>query len=166
MNRIVRRFISFCCYITLIAFGLMASQFVAPSAIAQAPDPSDEVHAIAKLLNCPTCGGRNLADCPTDTCTQWKQEIRSQLDAGKSPAQVIDYFKERFGPTVLQEPPKEGAILLLWITPVIVLVGILVAGISVLKRISSPRHQVLQTTGSTAVNDPYVAKLEEEVNRP
>jgi cytochrome c-type biogenesis protein CcmH len=143
----------------------MVSQTV-PS-FAQTPDPSDQAHAIAKLLNCPTCGGRNLADCPTDTCTQWKQEIRSQLAAGKSQDQVIDYFKTRFGPTVLQEPPKEGAILLLWVTPVVILIAILIAGVIVLRHISLPRKAITSPAHvSTQSVDSYVARIEEEVGKP
>ncbi len=146
------------------AFMLFA--IVANTALAQAPDPSDQVHTIAKLLNCPTCGGRNLADCPTDTCTQWKQEIRSQLDAGKTQTEVIDYFKTRFGPTVLQEPPKEGVILLLWVTPVVILIAILIAGVIVLKRISMPRQTgATITTAVPQVADSYAARIEEEVNK-
>ena len=49
----------------------------------QAQDGSleEQTREIAKNLNCPTCAGRNLADCPTDTCAQWKGEISTQLKA-------------------------------------------------------------------------------------
>ncbi len=93
-------------------------------AVAQTPAPlDDEVHDIAKQMNCPTCAGRNLADCPTETCAQWKQEIGAQLQAGKTSQEVLDYFEARFGPTVMQEPPKEGAVLALWVVPVLGALG-------------------------------------------
>ncbi|MCL5996938.1 MAG: cytochrome c-type biogenesis protein CcmH [Chloroflexi bacterium] len=139
---------------------------------AQTPDPSDRVHDIAKQLNCPTCAGRNLADCPTDTCMQWKQEIKDQLLAGKSQQEVLDYFQARFGPTVLQEPPKEGAILVLWVLPVIGLVALAAGGILVLRRVSAQRpktaNEMPVTSGQALdieVEDEYVARLEEEVRK-
>jgi cytochrome c-type biogenesis protein CcmH len=133
---------------------------------AQTPDPNDQVYAVAKRLNCPTCGGRNLADCPTDTCTQWKNEIRAQLQAGKSPQQVIDFFKDRFGPTVLQEPPKEGAVLVLWVLPVLGLVALAAGGVVVLRRVTrqgNPSADKVLASIPTAPADNYVQRLEEEV---
>ena len=135
---------------------------------AQTPDPLDQVHDIAKQLNCPTCAGRNLADCQTDTCTQWKQEIQNQLAAGKSPQEVIDYFKARFGPTVLQEPPKEGVVLALWLLPVIGLIALGVGAAIFLRRITIRRSATAPVTAN-AVSEPadeYVARLEEEVRKP
>ena len=149
---------SICVVISLLVFVKPVSS--------QSPDPSDQVHSIAKMLNCPTCGGRNLADCPTDTCTQWKDEIRSQLNSGKTSEQVIEYFKTRFGPTVLQEPPKEGPILLLWVTPVVILLAILIAGIVVLRRTSMSRITAKSNLEvSSKPVDSYITRLEDEVAR-
>jgi cytochrome c-type biogenesis protein CcmH len=136
-------------------------------ALAQTPDPSDEVHDIAKQLNCPTCSGRNLADCPTDTCMQWKDEIRTQIQQGKSAQEVIDYFEARFGPSVLQEPPKQGALLVVWALPVLGLAALAAGAVAVLRRISGPR--VAGTGAAQApqaeMDDQYVARLEEELRQ-
>ena len=141
--------------------------FVRPS-MAQTPDPSDRVQQIAKQLNCPTCAGRNLADCPTDTCMQWKQEIQTQLQQGKSAQDVIDYFQARFGPAVLQEPPKEGALLVVWVLPVIGLAAFAIGAVVVLLRISKPKAAPAgdgQPTPDTPADDVYTARLEEEVRQ-
>ena len=156
-------FLSLCILVCLTVLVLQAQV-----ARAQTPDPLDQVHAVAKQLNCPTCAGRNLADCQTDTCTQWKQEIQNQLAAGKSPQEVIDYFKARFGPTVLQEPPKEGVVLALWLLPVIGLIALGVGAVIVLRRTTARRSVTTPATAS-AIREPadeYVARLEEEVRKP
>lgn len=154
-----------------VALGLvalmLAISFVRP-AFAQTPDPSDQVQTIAKQLNCPTCAGRNLADCPTDTCMQWKQEIRTQLQQGKSTQEVIDYFQTRFGPSVLQEPPKEGALLVVWVLPVIGLAALAIGATIVLRRIGRPKVVATgagQPAPETATDDLYAARLEEEVRQ-
>ncbi len=131
--------------------------------VAQTPNPSDETYTIAKQLNCPVCAGQSLADCPTDTCMQWKQEIRDQLQQGQTPQQVIDYFQSRFGPGVLQEPPKQGAVLILWVLPVIGLAGLAVGALIVLRRISRSTAASVANSPPQGINDEYVARLEEEL---
>jgi len=91
---------------------------LSPPALAQEPD-YDRVNAIAEQLNCPTCAGINLADCRTQTCAQWKDQISEFVTEGQSDQQILDYFATRFGEQVLQEPPKRGFTLSLWILPVI-----------------------------------------------
>jgi cytochrome c-type biogenesis protein CcmH len=82
----------------------------------------DRINVIAEQLNCPTCTGINLADCRTQTCTQWKEQIKDLLDQGKSDQEVLDYFVAQYGTQVLQEPPKAGFTLSLWVLPVIMIV--------------------------------------------
>ena len=97
---------------------------------------------------------------------QWKQEIQTQLQQGKSPQQVIDYFQTRFGPAVLQEPPKGGALLVVWVLPWIGLIALAVGAVIVLWRISAPK---LAPSGNTEpqlanmADNEYAARLEEEV---
>lgn len=134
-------------------------------ALGQTPDPSDRVHDIAKQLNCPSCAGRNLSDCPTDTCMQWKQEIKSQIVAGRSDAEVISYFQDRFGPTVLQEPPREGAFLLIWVLPILACVALIGGVIVVLKR--QVRHKAVtasQNQPPVHLDDEYVKRLEDQIS--
>jgi cytochrome c-type biogenesis protein CcmH len=147
----------------VMAFAIVLGWAFSP-VIAQTPDPNDKVYDVAKQLNCPTCAGRNLADCPTDTCLQWKQEIQDQLQQGKTPQQVIDYFKARFGPGVLQEPPKEGAVLVLWVLPVVGLIALAVGAVILLRRLSTPPVRAgAETAQPVASVDAYTSRLEEEV---
>lgn len=139
---------------------------LAGTAFAQAPAPDDETYHIAKKLNCPTCAGRNLADCPTDTCTQWKNEIRAQLDQGKSSQEVLAYFEDRFGPTVLQEPPKEGSTAILWAAPIGAAVVFFIGAVIVMTRVSKRNTPALavETTVQPST-DPFVSQLEEDVKQ-
>ena len=82
----------------------------------------DRVNEIAEKLNCPTCTGINLADCRTQTCTQWKDQIKDLLDQGKTDQEVLDYFVAQYGTQVLQEPPKSGFTLSLWVLPILMIV--------------------------------------------
>jgi cytochrome c-type biogenesis protein CcmH/NrfF len=131
-------------------------------ALAQAPAPDDQTYRIAKKLNCPTCAGRNLADCPTDTCTQWKNEIRAQLDQGRNAEEVLAYFEARFGPTVLQEPPKQGTTAVLWVAPIgaaLVFFG----AVALLIARMSRQGRTMSPSPAASSTDPFVAELEQEV---
>lgn len=149
------------CLLTLAA----VSALPAASLYAQSPSPEldDDVRAVAKKLNCPTCSGRNLADCPTETCLQWKGEIRAQLDAGKSTGEVVTYFQDRFGSTVLQEPPKTGGTLVLWIAPIGAALMLIGGGIIAAQRLSARRTRTTSSEAASASTDPYTAQIEKEV---
>lgn len=139
---------------------LLGAFLAARPAHAQDGELEEQTREIAKRLNCPTCAGRNLADCPTDTCSQWKAEISTQLKAGRSADQVTESFMARFGPGVLQEPPRQGAYLLAWIFPFALFAG-LIGGALYVARKSSRRGPAPVETPAPA--DPYAAELERQV---
>jgi cytochrome c-type biogenesis protein CcmH/NrfF len=157
----------------LILSVFVSSWLISAVVQAQAPVPDDQTYRIAKQLNCPTCAGRNLADCPTETCTQWKNEIKAQLDQGKNAEEVLAYFEARFGPTVLQEPPKEGTTAILWAAPVgaaIVFFGVVGVVMWRMSQRRSAQVAVAAATGGANANahasvaaDPFVSELEREV---
>ena len=83
----------------------------------------DRINRIAGQMNCPTCVGVNLADCRTQTCSQWRARIGDLIQEGYSDQEVLDYFSAQYGDQVLLEPPKRGPTLLLWVLPVVALLA-------------------------------------------
>ncbi len=81
------------------------------------------VTAVAQGLKCPTCAGESVAASNTPIAQGMRQQIRSQLSRGRSPAQIRDWFEQRYGPQVLMVPPTQGTGLLLWSVPVLALLG-------------------------------------------
>jgi hypothetical protein len=75
---------------SFIALALLLALLTAP---AFAQDPSaDEINEVAKKLSCPTCTGINVADCPTETCAQWRAKIGEMLVEGKGEQEILDYL--------------------------------------------------------------------------
>ncbi len=109
-------------YISLSLLLISLLLILTPPALAQEPD-YDRVNEIAKDLNCPTCTGINLADCRTQTCEQWRGQIADLVQEGYNDEEVLDYFVTRYGDQVLQEPPKHGSTLVLWLLPIIVILA-------------------------------------------
>jgi cytochrome c-type biogenesis protein CcmH len=90
----------------------------------EAADKSGEVlfNDVANELRCPTCTGLSVLGSEANFSVQIKNQVREQLDAGKSKSEILAYFTERYGPWILREPPKEGFNLLAWLLPAALLV--------------------------------------------
>lgn len=131
----------------------------------------DEVNAIAKRMYCPVCENIPLDVCPTAACAQWRGEIRAQLEAGRTPEQIIDDFVQRFGERVIGTPQDPTLRALSLVTPWVI--GIVAAGIGIftLFRWRSSRASGGQVALSAAMpsdaallsDDEYRAQLERDL---
>ncbi|MGH2521135.1 MAG: cytochrome c-type biogenesis protein [Anaerolineales bacterium] len=84
----------------------------------------DEALEIGKMLQCPICQNLPVAYSPSQLAGQMREVIHKKLEAGESREQIIQYFVDRYGESILFEPPKRGFNLLAWRGPfVLVLVG-------------------------------------------
>ncbi len=91
-----------------------------------AADALDEhrFREVAGKLRCPTCTGLSVLDSEAQFSVQIKDEVKKQMEAGKSEQDILTFFTDRYGPWILREPPKEGVNSLAWWLPA----GILVLG--------------------------------------
>jgi cytochrome c-type biogenesis protein CcmH len=138
---------------------------VAGAASAQAPTPSDDdVNAIARQLYCPVCENVPLDVCSTQACAQWRQVIRDKLAEGWTEAQIKQYFVDQYGVRVLAAPPASGFNWLAYLLPALAIAaGTVVLGRALRGwRATSP---ALLPDESTAADDPYVARVKEEIRR-
>jgi cytochrome c-type biogenesis protein CcmH len=137
------------------------------SASAQGPTPTDdEVNRIAKQLYCPVCESTPLDVCPTEACRQWRDLIRSMLAEGKSEAEIKQYFVTQYGARVLAEPPNR---LVTYLVPsVIILLGavLLLRGFHMWMKPSTTKAAAADPEREAkAAQDPYIARLEEELKK-
>lgn len=155
--------LTFCVLLfTLVLAGLWTG-----SANAQGPTPTDdEVNRIAKQLYCPVCESTPLDVCPTEACRQWRDLIRSMLAEGKSEAEIKQYFVTQYGARVLSEPPNR---LVTYLVPaVVILLGafLLFRGFQMwLKPSRTEAAAANPEREATPVQDPYIARLEEELKK-
>ncbi len=134
-----------------------------PSGAAQETTPTDDqVNAIAKQLYCPVCENVPLDVCPTQACQQWRDTIREKLTAGWSEDEIKQYFVDQYGARVLATPPAIGLNWLVYLLPPLAFA----AGAYLLFRALRAWRAAPASpppVASPAAEDPYVARLEQEL---
>lgn len=90
-------------------------------------------------LRCPLCQNNTVADSPGGISADLRREVREQIAAGKSDAEILEFMTARYGDFILYKPPVKATTLLLWGAPVILLViGITAAGLVIVRRSRVP----------------------------
>lgn len=88
----------------------------------------DPAFLIGKGLRCPVCQGMPIAESPSTMAQDMMKRVREMLAAGKSSAEINDYFVARYGQWVLLKPATEGFALWVWVLPPLALsLGVVLA---------------------------------------
>lgn len=90
---------------------------------------------IAAELRCLVCQNESIAASRADLAVDLRQQIREQIQAGQSDAEIREYMVERYGDFVLYRPPFKATTLLLWLGPALLLLfGLIVLVVSLARR--------------------------------
>ena len=114
-------------YLALIALCcvcLTAQRALATEAPTLANNPALEQHVmeIAEELRCLVCQNETIAASHADLAVDLRQQIRTKLQEGETPAQIRKFMVDRYGEFVLYKPRLSTKTLLLWIGPFVLLV--------------------------------------------
>ena len=90
---------------------------------AQANDAQIEqrLKVLSAELRCLVCQNQSLADSNADLAIDLRNEVRAQIKAGQSDAQIKDYLVRRYGDFVLYRPVLKSTTWLLWAGPFLLL---------------------------------------------
>ena len=145
----------------LAVLGLLLSGALGP-ALAVNPDemlkdPALEHRAreISAELRCLVCQNESIDVSDADLARDIRLLVRRRLEKGETNAEVIDYIVSRYGEFVLLRPRFEPKTLLLWATPVIVLL----CGAAAMLLHSRGRAGRLQASGLTDEEEAELGKL-------
>jgi cytochrome c-type biogenesis protein CcmH len=119
---------------TFAALFVMLALLAMPLVAQDNPVTDDQVNAVAGRMYCPVCENIPLDACGTDACIQWRREIRTQLEEGRTPDEVIADFVRRFGDRVVGTPQDPTLRALSLVTPVLIAGAALLMAIQVLLR--------------------------------
>lgn len=85
------------------------------------------VAALADELRCLVCQNQTLADSNAPLAVDLRNQIRERMREGASERDIIAFMVERYGDFVLYRPPWKATTLLLWLGPILLMLGGLAA---------------------------------------
>lgn len=90
-----------------------------PPAALPALSPADQQRAdkLAHGLRCLVCQNQTLADSNAPLAHDMRNLIHAQLADGRSDAQIMRFFEDRYGDFVRYDPPFKPITWLLWLGP-------------------------------------------------
>ncbi len=125
--------------VVLPLLSLVACTALAKEAPPASDDPETEAHMmrLAEKLRCLVCQNQTIAESNADLAVDLRNQVKEQIRAGKSDAQIMDYLVARYGDFVLYKPPFKAITVLLWVGPF----ALLVVGLGVLFRRLAQRRK-------------------------
>jgi cytochrome c-type biogenesis protein CcmH len=147
----------------LSVMGLVMMVTFPPLALgATAEELEAHVREIALQLRCPVCQGLSIGDSPSELANEMRAHIREQLQQGKTPTQVLDYFAQRYGEWILLAPPKRGFNLIIWVLPFALLpIGAAVVYLGARRWVHS---STAKDSPTRPVESPYAERLQHELD--
>lgn len=105
----------------VLALGAVTAGAQEARPLAADPALEEQVMTIARDLRCLVCQNETIAASNADLAVDLRQQVREQLQAGRTPDQIRDFMVERYGDFVLYRPPFKPLTWLLWIGPFVLL---------------------------------------------
>ena len=92
-------------------------------------DGSQELRyrSFTQELRCLVCQNQNIADSNAPLANDLREQVKAQILAGRSDAEITSYVTERYGDFVLYNPPLKASTVALWLLPFVLLLGALIA---------------------------------------
>lgn len=96
---------------------------VEPDEVLSDPALEARARALSAELRCLVCQNQSIDDSNAPLARDLRILVRERIAAGDTDEQVKRFFVERYGAFVLLKPPFDARTLLLWLTPLVVLIG-------------------------------------------
>lgn len=115
----------------LIGTGYLHAEEAAPVGD---PVVEQRLKALSHELRCLVCQNQSLADSNADLAVDLRNQVREQIVAGRSDAEIRSWLTERYGDFVLYRPPLKTTTVLLWLGPLLLLAAALASLYLTLRR--------------------------------
>ena len=153
--------------IAIITGALLVGDASAQSGGEAGPYDEAEAQAIDRMLMCPVCPAQTIDQTEVPLAKQMRAQVRELLASGATQDEVLAWFAapERYGPSVLAEPPRSGFYLIAWIVPGVVVVAALVGGLLTLRamRRRSDGGDSESPADETNELQPYLAAVDRDL---
>ncbi len=110
--------------VTALASAPTPAQAVEPGEVLSDPALESRARGLSAKLRCLVCQNQSIDDSNAPLAKDLRLLVRERLKAGDDDQAVMSYVVARYGDFVLLTPPLKISTLLLWIAPLLGLVGI------------------------------------------
>lgn len=146
--------------VLLLALGLFAA-----CSDADIPPLERRAQELNQTIMCPVCPGESIDQSQNPLAVQMRGIVAEKLQEGWTDGQIKDFFVERYGPSVLLEPPASGVSIAAWVLPPVAFVLALAAlafAVRAMSRSRRLRHGAQPTPTQVSEEDMarYAGRIE------
>ncbi len=141
---------------------------ILPTANSLGDNIDDQVREISYLLMCPVCQGQTVEESNSQLAKDMRTIIRKKLEEGQSKEEIIAYFVDKYGETILGAPPAKGSNWILWLFPAFALViGAFGLGIFLYRSKGKESGNVRENSKKALMNveNKYLEKIDQELTK-
>lgn len=84
-------------------------------------DQEQRYRRFTQELRCLVCQNQNIADSNAPLANDLREQVKAQILAGRSDAEITRYVTDRYGDFVLYNPPFKASTAALWAAPFVLL---------------------------------------------
>lgn len=117
------------------------------------PAIKERFKAVASELRCLKCQNQTIWDSKAGLADDLRKQIRSQIYAGKSDAEIVDYMVARYGDFVRYKPAMDAKNMFLWIGPFIFLA---IGGVLLVRYINIRRKESVEADVETISEEDHL----------
>ena len=127
----------------------------------------ERAQSIDKSLICPVCPGETIDQAQVELAQQMRAIVRERLADGWSREQILQFFVDRYGESVLASPPKEGFNLAVWVVPPATVAGAVILLTLVIRAMRRGRETGQgESHPAEQELEPYLSLVDRELGIP
>jgi len=100
---------------------------VEPEEILDNKNLEERARNISKTLRCLVCQNQSIDESEAALAKDLRLIVRERLKLGDNDEEVINFIRERYGDFVLLDPPVNKKTIVLWFSPILILIIWLIA---------------------------------------
>jgi cytochrome c-type biogenesis protein CcmH len=125
----------------------------------ESPEQEQRYRRLIDELRCPKCQNQNLSGSDAAVAKDLRDRTYQLLQDGKSDAEIRAYLVDRYGDFITYRPPFRAGTLLLWLGPLLLLIGVAVVLVWRVRRTPAPAAPLSEAERQR------LAQLLDETNR-
>ena len=107
----------------------------------QINDDENRAQYLFENIMCPVCDGQTISESQSQLAKNMRDIVRIKIEEGSTDDQILDYFKSKYGTSVLSNPPKSGFYFTVWLVPIIVLPSIFIGLLFLIRSLINPKKE-------------------------